>query len=314
MAFLVCTGGKKMQLAIQTQGTAPGQVSPLSLAETAGEPLKQKPRCPLNSREAHPADTLIRVGAVTIGGDSFAVIAGPCSVESQSQLLDTAREVQRHGATLLRGGAFKPRTSPYSFQGLGPEGLDLLRLARQVTGLPIVTEVMDSSELAMVAEVADVIQVGARNVQNFALLKAVGRVNKPVLLKRGLMTTVSEFLSSAEYILAAGNPEVILCERGIRTFETAVRNTLDLSVVPVLKERTHLPVIVDPSHAVGKRRFVEPLARAALAVGADGIMVEVHVDPEHALCDGEQSLTPAEFASMMTRLRPLAPLCQRVIC
>lgn len=262
----------------------------------------------LAGRKGHPEDTVIPVGKVLIGGGNFVVIAGPCSVESRQQLIDTARAVKLAGAGLLRGGAFKPRTSPYSFQGMGEEGLKLLAQAREITGLPVVTEVMDTAEIDMVEAYADVIQVGARNVQNFALLKRVGRCSKPVLLKRGLMTTIKELLMSAEYILAEGNSQVILCERGIRTFETATRNTLDLSAVCVLKERTHLPVIVDPSHAVGCSRFVAPLAKAALAVGADGVMVEVHHHPEEALCDGEQSLRPEEFSRLMAQLNSMRGL------
>ncbi|MFH0958942.1 MAG: 3-deoxy-7-phosphoheptulonate synthase [Pseudomonadota bacterium] len=254
------------------------------------------------SRDFQAEDTIIRVGEAVIGGGSFAVIAGPCSVETLQQLVDTAFAVKESGAVILRGGAFKPRTSPYSFQGLGEEGLKLLSLAREITGLPVVTEVMDTADVELVEDCADMLQVGARNVQNFSLLKKVGRCQKPIILKRGLMTTIDEFLSSAEYIMAAGNPEVVLCERGIRTFETATRNTLDLSAVCVLKERTHLPVIVDPSHAVGLRRFVQPLARAAVAVGADGVMVEVHCSPETALCDGDQSLRPEDFSHLMRDL------------
>ncbi len=256
----------------------------------------------LVSREAHPADTVIQVGRARLGDGGFVVIAGPCSVESAEQLLCTARQVEQAGALILRGGAFKPRTSPYSFQGLGEEGLKLLAKARKLTGLPVVTEVMDSSDIPLVEHYSDVIQVGARNVQNFSLLRKVGACKKPVLLKRGLMTKVDEFLMAAEYVLAGGNEHVILCERGIRTFETATRNTLDLSAVCVLKERSHLPVIVDPSHATGHSRFVEPLARAALAVGADGIMVEVHCKPQEALCDGGQSLNPEQFRRLMAQL------------
>jgi 3-deoxy-7-phosphoheptulonate synthase len=271
--------------------------------------VKAKPKCNLVSRDSQSEDTVVRVGPASIGGARFAVIAGPCSVESAEQMVATATAVKEAGATLLRGGAYKPRTSPYSFQGMGEEGLKLLALAREATGLPVVTEVMDSGDIPLIADYADMIQVGARNVQNFSLLKKLGRVNRPVLLKRGLMTTLDELLMSAEYILAAGNPQVVLCERGIRTFETATRNTLDLSAICVLKERTHLPVIVDPSHAVGQRRYVAPMARGAMAVGADGLMVEVHCSPETALCDGEQSLWPAEFAVMMAELvqmgRPL---------
>ncbi len=261
-----------------------------------------KPHFNLVSRQGHPLDSVVEVGGVAVGGEEFVVIAGPCSVESEEQMLATANAVKDAGCVVLRGGAFKPRTSPYSFQGLGEEGLRLLTLAGERTGLPVVTEVMDAADLPLLQEYADIIQVGARNVQNFSLLKRLGACGKPVLLKRGLMTTIDEFLQSAEYILASGNAEVILCERGIRTFETATRNTLDLSAVCVLKERTHLPVIVDPSHAVGHRRFVAALSRAALAVGADGVMVEVHCSPDQALCDGDQSLTPAAFASLMGEL------------
>ncbi|MBU0516320.1 MAG: 3-deoxy-7-phosphoheptulonate synthase [Proteobacteria bacterium] len=267
----------------------------------------------LAGREDHPEDTCIQVGRARFGGRQFVVIAGPCSVESEEQLLSTAREVRGAGAAVLRGGAFKPRSSPYSFQGLGPEGLKLLDLARRLTGLPVVTELMDGDDLPLVERMADIIQIGARNVQNFSLLKKLGRVDRPVLLKRGFMTTIEELLDSAEYILAAGNPRVILCERGIRTFETATRNTLDLSAVPVLKERTHLPVIVDPSHAVGHRRFVPPMAQAAMAAGADGLMVEVHVSPETALCDGDQSLRPEEFARLMDNLTAMAASFNRII-
>ena len=272
---------------------------------------RQLPPYRLASRVAHPRSTVVKVGDVLIGGPKFVVIAGPCSVESEYQLVSTAKAVKESGAAILRGCAFKPRTSPYSFQGLEEEGLKLLARAREVTGLPVVTEVMDSGDIPLIAKHADIVQVGARNIQNFSLLKKLGKINKPILLKRGLMTTLDEFLMSAEYILAAGNRNVILCERGIRTFETATRNTLDLSAVPVLKERTHLPIIVDPSHAVGKARYVDTLCRAALAVGADGIMVEVHCNPSEALCDGEQSLTPLRFRDLMNELSTLANLIQR---
>lgn len=267
----------------------------------------------LVNRDGRAENTRVRVGGLAFGGRQFVVIAGPCSVESEDQLLATAAAVKRAGASVLRGGAFKPRSSPYSFQGLGAEGLRLLDLARQATGLPVITELMDADDLPLVEKTADIIQVGARNVQNFSLLKKLGRTGKPVLLKRGFMTTVEELLNSAEYILAEGNHDVILCERGIRTFETATRNTLDLSAVPVLKERTHLPVIVDPSHAVGHSRFVPPMALAAMAAGADGIMVEVHVSPETALCDGDQSLTPEAFARLMDTLKEMARSFNRVI-
>ena len=274
-------------------------------------PEPKAPPEPLVSRQSQARDTVVKVGSVLIGGPQFVVIAGPCSVENSTQMMCSARAVRAAGASILRGGAYKPRTSPYSFQGMGPDGLELLAQARAATGLPIITEVMDTSDIPLVADCADIIQVGARNIQNFSLLKKLGKVNKPVLLKRGLMTKIKEFMMSAEYIMAGGNRQVILCERGIRTFETATRNTLDLSAVCVLKERTHLPVIVDPSHAVGNRRFVQPLARAALAVGADGIMVEVHCTPEEALCDGDQSLSPAQFAALMAELNTLGSFKQR---
>lgn len=274
---------------------------------------RKKPPVNLVSRQIHPENTVVEVEGVRFGGPQFVVIAGPCAVESRDQLLATAQAVKSSGAAVLRGGAYKPRTSPYSFQGLGAEGLDLLTLAKEEIGLPVITEVMDGTELDLVEAHTDIIQIGARNVQNFSLLRQVGRSRKPVLLKRGLMTTLDEFLMSAEYILAAGNPSVILCERGIRTFETATRNTLDLSAVPILKERTHLPIVVDPSHAVGDCRYVCPLARAAMAVGADGLMVEVHVSPETALCDGQQSLSPAVFQTLMDDLRLMAGLFHRVL-
>ncbi|MFC1834081.1 3-deoxy-7-phosphoheptulonate synthase [Thermodesulfobacteriota bacterium] len=273
--------------------------------------LPKLPPYRLASRLSRPAPTVIDVNGAIIGGSNFAVIAGPCSVESETQLLATAEHCRNAGATILRGGAFKPRSSPYSFQGMEEEGLKLLVKASRMTGLPIVTEVMDTMDIPLIEAYADILQVGTRNSQNFSLLKNLGKTSKPVLLKRGLMTTLDEFLMSAEYILAGGNENVILCERGIRTFETATRNTLDLSAVPVLKERTHLPVIVDPSHAVGEWRFVSPLAKAALVVGADGIMVEVHVDPEKALCDGGQSLRPSTFQELMKDLKSMAGLVGR---
>ncbi len=262
----------------------------------------------LASREVKDGDTVIKVGDVEIGGPGFVVIAGPCAVESEEQLLESARVVKEAGAAMLRGGAFKPRTSPYSFQGLEEEGLKILALAREETGLPVVTEVMSASQVELVESYADMLQIGARNVQNFALLKAVGLAKKPVLLKRGMMTTLEELLMSAEYILASGNSRVILCERGIRTFETAMRNTLDISAVPVLKEKTHLPVIVDPSHAIGKWRFVLPLAKAAVAVGADGLLIEVHPDPQKALSDGPQSLKPEKFRTLMEEIESIAKI------
>lgn len=265
----------------------------------------------LASRETKEGNTVIRVGDVEIGGPKFVVIAGPCAVESEEQLMESAFVVKKGGASMLRGGAFKPRTSPYSFQGLGEEGLKILAEAREKTGLPVVTEVMSAPDVELVESYADVLQVGARNTQNFALLKAVGQAKKPVLLKRGMMTTLEELLMSAEYILSEGNDEVILCERGIRTFETAMRNTLDISAVPVLKDKTHLPVIVDPSHAIGQWKFVLPLAKAAVAVGADGLLIEVHPDPQHALSDGPQSLKPKKFYKLMDEIESIAKIVRK---
>ena len=258
----------------------------------------------LVSRDFHPADSVVRVGGIAVGwGLAPIVIAGPCTVESRDQVLATARAVRAAGAGILRGGAFKPRTGPHTFQGLGYEGLEYLVEAGRAVGLPIVTEVMRIDQLEPVAAVADCLQVGARNMQNFDLLKELGHIGKPVLLKRGMSATLEEFLAAAEYILLEGNDQVILCERGIRTFERALRNTLDLGVVPFLRQVTHLPVIVDPSHALGRRDLVTPMAKAAFVVGAAGVMVEVHPDPAHALCDGPQSLDPAGFAQLMGELR-----------
>jgi 3-deoxy-7-phosphoheptulonate synthase len=266
----------------------------------------------LASIEVKPEKTVIPVrNGTSVGGRNVAVIAGPCAVESEEQLIETAKAVKAAGATMLRGGAFKPRTSPYSFQGMEEEGLLLLRNARDETGLPIVTEVMKPSDIDIICKYADVLQVGARNVQNFALLKELGKIDKPVLLKRGMMTTIEEFLMSAEYILSAGNSKVILCERGIRTFETATRNTLDLSCVPLLRHRTHLPVVVDPSHGTGHWKLVAPMSYAAIAAGADGLMIEVHPHPEHAVSDGIQSLTPDKFAEMMKTLGRFAEAADR---
>ena len=264
------------------------------------------------NRKFHPEDTVVDVSGVKVGGGRFAVIAGPCSVESESQIETVAAAVQTAGAKLLRGGAFKPRTSPYSFQGMRAEGLELLRHARAKTGMPIVTEIMNTEHLPLFADV-DLIQVGARNMQNFELLKAVGQSGRPVLLKRGLSATLEELVMSAEYIMAEGNDQVILCERGIRTFEPSMRNTLDISAVPMLKKMTHLPVVIDPSHAAGIAWMVEPLAAAAVAAGADGLMVEVHNDPARALCDGAQSLTPAQFSALMDKLRPLVSLMGKTL-
>ncbi len=267
----------------------------------------------LVSREVKPEDTVIDVRGVKIGGGHLSVIAGPCSVETREQVLSTARHVRAAGATLLRGGAFKPRTSPYDFQGLREEGLELLAEARELTGMPIVTEVKDTETLPLVARYADVLQIGARNMQNFSLLEAVGGMHLPVMLKRGLSATVKEWLMAAEYIVSRGNYQVILCERGIRTFETMTRNTLDLGIVPLLKASTHLPVIVDPSHGTGVARAVVPMARAAAATGVDGLMVEVHPEPAKALSDGPQALTFAMFTDMMAEVRKVAgALGQRV--
>ena len=254
------------------------------------------------NRKFHPEDTAITVGGTEIGGGHFGMIAGPCSVETEEQIIEVARRVKESGANFLRGGAFKPRTSPYDFQGLGAEGIRLLTEAKKMTGLPIVTEIMDIRNLPLFEDV-DVIQVGARNAQNFDMLKELGKTDKPILLKRGLAGTIRELLMSAEYIMANGNEKVILCERGIRTYEsTYTRNTLDLSAIPVLKELTHLPVVVDPSHGTGKASLVEPMALAAAAAGADGLMIEVHNDPLHALCDGAQSLTPEQFDRVARRV------------
>lgn len=259
------------------------------------------------NRKFHTEDTIVDIAGVKIGGGNYQMIAGPCSIESEDQICEIARAVKASGATILRGGAFKPRTSPYDFQGLKEEGLNLMLLAKEKTGLPIVTEIMDASHLELFENV-DMIQVGARNMQNFELLKALGRVDKPILLKRGLSNTLQELLMSAEYIMDGGNNQIVLCERGIRTFETATRNTLDVSVVPLLKELTHLPVMVDPSHGTGIAKLVPPLSMAATIAGADGVMIEVHNDPAHALCDGPQSLTPKEFDELSTRLVGLLPL------
>ena len=267
----------------------------------------------LASRDFHPQDTVVRVNGVSIGGQQLVVMAGPCAVESRDQLLETARAVKKAGGRVLRGGAFKPRTSPYSFQGLGKEGLQLLAQARDETGLPVVTEVMDPQQVPLVTTYADVLQVGARNMQNYALLHAVGEAQRPVLLKRGMMSTVEELLMAAEYILSHGNGRVILCERGIRTFERYTRNTLDISAVPLIKQLSHLPVVVDPSHGTGKWELVGPVSRAAVAAGADGLLIEVHPRPEEALSDGAQSLKPDRFADLMRELRLVAEAVGRTL-
>lgn len=267
----------------------------------------------LANRLFHPHDTVINVSGKTIGGDKLAVIAGPCSVESEEQIVEIARRVKESGAGFLRGGAFKPRTSPYSFQGLKKHGLDLLKIARQETGLPIVTEIMSADVIDEFVQDVDIIQVGARNMQNFELLKQLGKTNKPILLKRGLSATIEELIMSAEYIMSEGNENVILCERGIRTFETYTRNTLDLSAIPAIKRLSHLPVIVDPSHAAGMWWMVEPLSKAAVAVGADGLIIEVHNDPENAKCDGQQSIKPERFESLMKDLTVIANMGRKAI-
>ena len=265
------------------------------------------------NRMFHPEDSIIDVNGNTIGGRKISVIAGPCSVETEEQIITVAKDVKKYGASFLRGGAFKPRTSPYSFQGLKYDGLELLKIAREQTGLPIVTEIMSPYDIEVFNENVDVIQVGARNMQNFDLLKELGKTNKTILLKRGLSATIEELLMSAEYIMAGGNENVILCERGIRTFETYTRNTLDLSAIPAIKKLSHLPVIVDPSHAAGKWWMVEPLAKAAVAVGADGLIIEVHNDPQKAWCDGQQSIKPELFSNIMDDLRIIAEAVGREI-
>lgn len=295
--------GDKTTLQVETISVLPG----VSKIVPVRKPFK------LVSKEFHPLDTIVTIdGKIPVGGTSpILIIAGPCSVENKEQILETAHAVKKAGAHALRGGAFKPRTSPYSFQGLGEEGLKLLSLAKKETGLPIVTEAMDTRDVELVAKYADVIQIGARNMQNFTLLKEVGRTNKPVLLKRGASATIEEFLMSAEYVMSEGNKNVILCERGIRTFETYTRNTLDLSAIPAIKEISHLPVIVDPSHGVGKWSLVPAMSKAAIAAGADGLIIEVYPRPEEALSDGPQSLTPANFSKLMGELKDFAKVAGR---
>ncbi len=285
------------------------QISSIDIVESVKriqEPYKNA------NRKFHPADTVVAVNGLKIGGGYFQVIAGPCSVESEEQICEVAARVKKAGANLLRGGAFKPRTSPYAFQGLRAEGIELLSQAREQTGLPIVTEIMSASHIPLF-ETVDIIQVGARNMQNFELLKELGKLRKPILLKRGLANTIEELLMSAEYIMAGGNTQVILCERGIRTFETATRNTLDISAIPILKQKSHLPVVVDPSHAAGLTSLVEPLSLAALAAGADGLIIEVHNNPEKALSDGAQSLTPGQFDGVMEKIKGAAAFFGKVM-
>jgi 3-deoxy-7-phosphoheptulonate synthase len=292
-----------------------GAVDPDDFAMLPGvaEALRVSQPFKLVSREVKEEDTVIDVAGVKVGGRAIVVMAGPCSVESKDQILETARAVKKAGASFLRGGAWKPRTSPYEFQGLREEGLKLLALARQETGLKVITEVMSTDTLPMVAEYADVLQVGARNMQNYSLLERLGAAKKPVMLKRGLSGTIREWLMAAEYIVANGNPNVMLCERGIRTFETATRNTLDINAIPVVKSLSHLPVIVDPSHGIGLRKHVAAIARAGVAAGADGIMVEVHPHPEKALSDGHQSLSIPEFEELMRQVRVIALAIERPV-
>jgi 3-deoxy-7-phosphoheptulonate synthase len=268
----------------------------------------------LASRTFRPENTVVTLGDVRIGGDEVIVMAGPCSAESEKQVRVTASAVRRAGAKIFRGGAFKPRSSPYSFQGLGEEGLQLLREACNAEGMALVSEVMDASQIEVMTKYVDIFQVGARNMQNFTLLRELGHVRKPVLLKRGISATIEEWLLSAEYVLSGGNTDVILCERGIRTFETATRNTLDIAAIPIVQKLSHLPVIVDPSHAIGRRDKVAPVARAAIAAGADGLLIEVHCDPDHALSDGAQSMFPSQFDRLMAELRIIAPAIGRSIC
>jgi 3-deoxy-7-phosphoheptulonate synthase len=293
-----------------------GKVDPrlIELMEGVHEVLRISEPYKLASRTFRPEDTVVSLGEVRMGGDEVIVIAGPCSAETEEQVNETAAAVKRAGAKGLRGGAFKPRSSPYSFQGLGEEGLRLLRSAANTHDLRLVTEVMDISQIEVIDRYADVFQVGARNMQNFTLLRELGRARKPILLKRGISATMEEWLLSAEYVLAGGNTQVVLCERGIRTFETYTRNTLDISAIPIVKQLSHLPVFVDPSHGTGRRDKVAPMARAAVAAGADGLLIEVHCDPDHAMSDGAQSLFPGQFDRLMAELRIIAPAIGRSIC
>jgi 3-deoxy-7-phosphoheptulonate synthase len=293
-----------------------GKVDPrlIEMLEGVHEVLRISEPYKLASRTFKPEDTVFATGDVRIGGDEVIVMAGPCSAETETQVHTTAAAVKRAGAKVLRGGAFKPRSSPYSFQGLGEDGLQMLRAAANAHDLKLITEVMDISQIELIDRYADFFQVGARNMQNFTLLRELGRARKPVMLKRGISATIEEWLLSAEYILSGGNTSVILCERGIRTFESATRNTLDISAIPVVKQLSHLPVFVDPSHGTGRRDKVSPMARAAVAAGADGLIIEVHCDPDHALSDGAQSMFPTQFDRLMAELRIIAPAIGRSIC
>jgi 3-deoxy-7-phosphoheptulonate synthase len=306
------TGASRVVLGV----VGSGKVDPrlIEMMDGVHEVLRITEPYKLASRTFKPDDTIISVGDLRVGGDEVIVMAGPCSAENEAQVNSTAAAVKRAGAKGLRGGAFKPRSSPYSFQGLGEEGLRLLRAAATTHDLKLVTEVMDISQIEVIDRYADIFQVGARNMQNFTLLRELGRARKPVLLKRGISATIEEWLLSAEYVLSGGNTEVILCERGIRTFETATRNTLDISAIPIVKQLSHLPVFVDPSHGTGRRDKVAPMARAAVAAGADGLLIEVHCDPDHAMSDGAQSLFPGQFDRLMAELRIIAPAIGRSIC
>jgi len=299
----VSTGEERTVIGVIGSGIAPDLGEKLEMLPGVESTHRISKPYKLASRDFKPVNTVVQIGDLAIGSDEFVVMAGPCSVESREQVLQTARAAKAAGARVLRGGAYKPRTSPYSFQGLGEEGLQYLADAREKTGLPIITEVLDTADVALVAQYTDILQLGTRNMQNFALLRAMGQVNKPVMLKRGMSATIEEWLMAAEYILHAGNSQVILCERGIRTFETAARNTLDLSAIPIVKRLSHLPVVADPSHGTGKWYLVPPMAMAAAAVGADGLLIEVHPDPDAALSDGPQSLNLDNFAAMMSDLR-----------
>jgi len=295
-------------------GSRPMDPALIEVMEGVHEVLRITEPYKLASRTFKPDGTVVTIDDVRIGGDEVIVMAGPCSAESEAQVNSAAAAVKRAGAKIFRGGAFKPRSSPYSFQGLGEEGLRLMRAACDREGMKLVSEVMDVSQIDVVARYSDMLQVGARNMQNYTLLRELGRVRKPVLLKRGIAATIEEWLLSAEYVLAGGNTEVILCERGIRTFESYTRNTLDISAIPVIKKLSHLPIVVDPSHATGRRDKVAPMARAAIAAGADGLLIEVHCDPDHALSDGAQSLYPPQFDRLMAELRIIAPAIGRSIC
>lgn len=318
---MLITSGMQVQMNRGTQCTVLGvlgdttQVDPDSIELCPGVERVMRVQEPYKkaNRKFHPENSVIEVGGVKVGGEALALIAGPCSVENEAQICGIAKEVQASGANLLRGGAFKPRTSPYAFQGMEWEGLELLDKARDQTGMPVVSEMMNPQHMELFCDMVDVIQIGARNMQNFDLLKQVGQTRKPVLLKRGLSATIEEWLMSAEYIMAAGNPNVILCERGIRTFETFTRNTLDLSAIPAVKRLSHLPVVVDPSHASGMSWMVESLALAAIAAGADGLIIEVHDNPAKALCDGPQSITPAQYDALVKKISGLASLMGRKV-